>query len=319
MSGKFFQNKKVITLFFLLGIAVLQVLGRFDVLNQYYLHILTVMGMNIILVMSLNLINGYLGEFALGHAGFMGIGAYVAAVISTAMPGPWFVTYLVALGSAILAASVSSWLIGLVSFRTAGDYLAIITLGFNMIIVNVIQNIDAVGGPRGFTGIPKNTNLFVVSVCVVVTGTVLYNLVHSSHGRVWGAIRENIIAAELMGVNVNRMKNLAFTVAAGFAGLAGGLWAQYQQFITPRSFDYVKTTEILVMLYLGGVASLSGSILGVVLYTLIMELLRNFLSFDPRLAEMRMIISPLILIVVMLTKQSGLMGFREWRWLRARE
>lgn len=319
MFGKSFQNKKIVAVFFLVVVGVLQILGHFDLVNQYYLHILTVTGMNIILVMSLNLINGYLGEFALGHAGFMGVGAYVAAVISTTMPGPWFVSYFVALVAAVFIACVTSWLIGLVSFRTAGDYLAIITLGFNMIIVNVIQNIEAVGGPRGFTGIPKNTNLFFVGACVLLTITVLYNLIHSSYGRVWGAIRENVIAAELMGVNVKRMKNVAFTVAAGFAALSGGLWAQYQQFITPRSFDYVKTTEILVMLYLGGVGSLSGSILGVALYTLIMELLRNFLSFDPRLAEMRMIISPLILIVVMLTKQSGLMGFREWRWLRVKE
>jgi branched-chain amino acid transport system permease protein len=286
---------------------------------EYYIHILIVLEMNLMLVVSLNLINGYLGEFALGHAGFMGVGAYVAAVISTMMPGPWFVTYLMSLLAAVVAASFISWLIGLVSFRTAGDYLAIITLGFNMIIVNVIQNIDFVGGPRGFTGIPKNTGFLSVTACTVFTFFVLYNLIHSNYGRIWSSIRDNVIAAELMGVNVNKMKNVAFTVAAGFAGLTGALWAQYQQFITPRSFDYVRTTEILVMLYLGGVGSLSGSILGVVLYTLIMELLRNFLSFDPRLAEMRMIISPLILIVVMLTRQNGLMGFREWRWLRPKE
>ena len=146
---------------------------------------------------------------------------------------------------------------------------------------------------------------------------VLRNLIQSSFGRVWVSIRENTIAAELMGVNLLRTKNLAFTIAAAFAGLAGGLWAQSQQFITPRSFDYIKTTEILVMLYLGGMASLSGSILGVVAYTVLMEVLRNLLSaFAPELAEWRMLISPLILIVIMLTRQYGLMGHKEWRWLR---
>jgi branched-chain amino acid transport system permease protein len=298
------------------------------IFNPYYLHLLTIMGMNIILVASLNLLNGYLGEFALGHAGFMAVGAYTAALLATkvlpsaAVLPPLIGTLgllVVTLVGAMLAAALVGYLIGLVTFKTVGDYLAIITLGFNMIIVNAIQNIDLVGGPRGFTGIPKNTNFLAVVACTVLTIAVLRNLVQSSFGRLWVSIRENAIAAELMGVNLNRAKNLAFTIAAAFAGLAGGLWAQYQQFITPRSFDYIKTTEILVMLYLGGMASLSGSILGVVAYTLLMELLRNLLStFAPQLAEWRMLISPLILIVIMLTRQFGLLGNREWSWLRPR-
>ncbi len=297
-----------------------------DVLNPYYLHLLTIIGMNIILVASLNLLNGYLGEFALGHAGFMAVGAYTAALLATkflpataTLPpvlGTVFVL-LVTLGGAMLAAALVGYLIGLVTFKTVGDYLAIITLGFNMIIVNAIQNIDLVGGPRGFTGIPKNTNFLAVAACALLTIAVLRNLIQSNFGRVWVSIRENAIAAELMGVSLNRAKNQVFTIAAAFAGLAGGLWAQSQQFITPRSFDYIKTTEILVMLYLGGMASLSGSILGVVAYTVLMELLRNLLSaYAPQFAEWRMLISPLILIVIMLTRQSGLMGNREWSWLR---
>ncbi|WP_306602030.1 branched-chain amino acid ABC transporter permease [Geothrix sp. 21YS21S-2] len=297
-----------------------------DVLNPYYLHLLTIIGMNIILVASLNLLNGYLGEFALGHAGFMAVGAYTAALLATrVLPaaadlppvvGP-FCILVATLGGAMAAAALVGWLVGLLTFKTVGDYLAIITLGFNMIIVNAIQNLDFVGGPRGFTGIPKNTSFFAVAVCAVVTLAVLRNLIQSSFGRVWVSIRENAIAAELMGVAVNRAKNQVFTLAAAFAGLAGGLWAQNQQFITPRSFDYIKTTEILVMLYLGGMASLSGSILGVVAYTVLMEVLRNLLSaFAPQLTEWRMLISPLILILIMLTRQYGLMGNREWAWLR---
>jgi branched-chain amino acid transport system permease protein len=296
------------------------------ILNPYYLHVLTIIGMNIILVASLNLLNGHLGEFALGHAGFMGVGAYTAALLATkvlpsaaSLPpvvGPLFLL-IVTLGGAMAAAGLVGWLVGLVTFKTVGDYLAIITLGFNMIIVNAIQNFELVGGPRGFTGIPKYTTFFAVAVCAVITLAVLRNLIHSSFGRVWISIRENAIAAELMGVAIHRAKNQVFTLAAAFAGLAGGLWAQNQQFITPRSFDYVKTTEILVMLYLGGMASLSGSILGVVAFTVLMEVLRNLLSaFAPQLAEWRMLISPLILILVMLTRQYGLMGNREWRWLR---
>ncbi len=305
---------------FLLLTGMLQLLGDWGLFNQYYLHILTVIGMNIILVASLNLVNGYLGEFALGHAGFMAVGAYTAAIIATHSGLPLSLGMILALIGGLLAAGLAGYLIGLVTFKTVGDYLAIITLGFNMIIVNVIQNIDYIGGPRGFTGIPKGTNLWVVAVCIVLTYYVLRNLTVSSFGRIWVSIRENSIASELMGVNINQAKNLAFTVAAAFAGLAGGLWAQYQQFITPKSFDYIKTTEILVMLYLGGMGSLSGSILGVVVYTVMMEILRNILGLiDPRLVEWRMITSPVILIIIMLTRQYGLMGNREWRWLQPKK
>jgi branched-chain amino acid transport system permease protein len=297
----------------------LHFLAELGWINQYYIHILIIIGMNIILVSSLNLLNGYLGEFALGHAGFMAVGAYTAALIATHWHLPGIVTVIATLGGAMTTAAVTGYLIGLVTFKTAGDYLAIITLGFNMIIVNVIQNIDQIGGPRGFTGIPKGTNLIVVMICLGFTYSFLRTLINSNYGRVWVAIRENAIAAEMMGVNISRAKNIAFTIAAALAGLAGGLWAQYQQFITPKSFDYVKTTEILVMLYLGGMGSLSGSILGVAVYSVLMELLRNLFSFDPRLAELRTMISPLILVVIMLTRHFGLMGKREWFWIKLRE
>ncbi len=309
-----------VALAFLIVIMVLFFLGECDLFNQYYIHVLTIIGMNVILVSSLNIVNGYLGEFTLGHAGFMAIGAYTASLIAIHFNLPLVFRLMLSLSGGAIAAGLIGYLIGLVTFKTIGDYLAIITLGFNMIIVNAIQNIDYVGGPRGLVGIPKGTNLIVVGICVVLTYVILRNLVNSNYGRLWVSIRENTIASELMGVNINRIKNIAFTVAATFAGLAGGLWAQYQQFITPKSFDYIKTTEILVMLYLGGMGSLSGSILGAVFYTLMMEILRNVLSMiSPRLAEWRMIVSPLVLIIIMLTRQYGLMGNREWRWLSSRE
>jgi len=299
--------------------ASLQFLGSRDLFNHYYLHILTIIGMNIILVASLNLVNGYLGEFALGHAGFMAVGAYTAALITLKLPLPALLRLPLSLAGGVIAAGVIGYLVGLVTFKTVGDYLAIVTLGFNMIIVNAIQNIDYVGGPRGLTGIPKETNLMTVALCVVLTYWILRNLVDSIYGRMWLAIRENAIASELIGINVNRIKNLAFTIAAAFAGLAGGLYAEYQQFITPKSFDYLRTTDILVMLYLGGMGSLSGSILGVVVYTLLMEILRNVLGMiAPQLADLRMLISPLILVIIMLTRQYGLMGNREWRWLQSK-
>jgi len=302
----------------LLGAVLVQFLGKAGLFNNYYLHILAVIGMNIILVASLNLVNGYLGEFALGHAGFMAVGAYAAALIALKLPLPELLRLPVSLAGGTLAAGVVGYLVGLVTFKTVGDYLAIVTLGFNMIIVNAIQNIDYLGGPRGLTGIPKGTDLVTVALCTVLTYWILRNLVDSIYGRMWLSIRENAIAGELIGIDVNRVKNFAFTIAAAFAGLAGGLYAEYQQFITPKSFDYLKTTDLLVMLYLGGMGSLSGSILGVVFYTLLMELLRNILGLvAPQLADLRMLLSPLILVLIMLTRQYGLMGNREWRWLLA--
>lgn len=317
-AGSYFSGFSAVSICTLVVTGILQLLGNMDWFNQYYLHILAIIGMNIILVASLNLVNGYLGEFALGHAGFMAIGAYSAALISLHAGLPTYLRMPLSLLGGVVASGLIGYLIGLLTFKTVGDYLAIITLGFNMIIVNTIQNIEFMGGPRGLTGIPKGTNLFTIFVCVVLTYTVLRNLVNSKYGRMWISIRENSIASELIGVNINRIKNVAFTVAATFAGLAGGLWAQYQQFITPKSFDYLKTTDILVMLYLGGMGSLSGSILGVVFYTVSMELLRNVLGLiAPQLADLRMLLSPLILIVIMLTRQYGLMGNREWRWLQS--
>lgn len=313
-------NWERLSLLYLIFAGVLQLLSDAGWVNQYYIHVLLIINLNIILVASFNLVNGYLGEFSLAHAGFMGIGAYAAGLLAIKLPLPFLVTMPLALLGGVLAAGLIGYLIGLITFKTVGDYLAIITLGFSAIIVNVIQNIDYVGGPRGLTGIPKTVNFFTVAFCFVLTYYVLRNLVNSNYGRVWVAIRENVIASELIGVNINRAKNFAFTIAAAFAGLAGGLLAQYQQYITPTSFNYLKTTDLLVMLYLGGMGSLSGSILGVCAYTLTMELLRNLLSMiDPTLAEWRMILSPLILVVIMLTRQYGLMGNREWSWMRPRE
>lgn len=325
-TAKPFFRWSIISLIYLVMIFLLQLVEKAPWMNGYYLHILTIVGLNIILVASLNLVNGFLGEFALGHAGFMCIGAYTAAVIATKLTLPAFIPGVVApyvqlvlaLAGGFLMAGLIGYLVGLLTFKTVGDYLAIITLGFNMIIVNAIQNLDFLGGPRGYVGIPKSTNLFIVSVCVVLTFIVLRRIIFSNYGRTWISIRENPIAAEMMGVNINRAKNVAFTIAAAFAGLAGGLLAQYQQYINPSMFDYSKITDILVMLYLGGMGSLSGSILGATSYTILMEILRMVLSaIDPRLAEWRMIISPLVLVIIMRTSQAGLMGNREWRWMRS--
>lgn len=289
-------------------------IGPVELGNAYYLHILTLIGINVILVASLNLVNGYLGEFAIGHAGFLAVGAYASSVVTLLFHQPFWV----ALPVGIAAAGAAGYLIGLPAFKTFGDYLAIITLGFNMIIVNIIQNLDIVGGPRGWGGQPKATTFLVVAVATLATLVILRNLVYSNYGRVWLAIRENEIAAEMMGIDIMRYKLIAFVVAAAFAGLAGGLWAHYQQYIHPSSFTYLRTTDLLVMLYLGGMGSLSGSVLGVTIMTVLLEVLRGVLS-KFNLVEWRMVISPLVLIVIMLTRPQGLMGNREFAFVPRRE
>src|SRR5271157_3920340 len=282
-----------------------------DLLNPYVVQILMYVGINMILTLSLNLVNGYMGEFSVGHAGFMGIGAYVAAILTVAVLPRAFAVWafpavLVAGG---LAAAAAGLIVAYPSFRTRGDYLAIVTLAFNMIVKSVLENIDALVGPRGYLGMPRLTNLFWVAAWVLITLTVLRNLVHSNFGRGIMAIREDEMAANLTSVDTRRLKLYAFLISAFFTGLAGGLYAHLLQFINPRSFSILKSTDMLVMVYLGGVGSLTGSLLGAVIFTVLMELLR-FLGI------WRWVVGPLLLVLLMIFRPQGLMGFKEAPWLR---
>ncbi len=290
-----------------LGVGM-EALGQFEIIDGYVMQVIELIGINIILVASLNLINGFLGEFAIGHAGFMALGAYISAIGTVKFHLPFVVALLV---GGLLTAGVA-YLIGIPAFKTFGDYLAVITLGFNMIIVNLLNNIEYVGGPRGMVGLPKSTNFLWVFATTILTLVILRNLVYSNYGRVWIAIRENVIAAEMMGINVNRAKLKAFAIAGFFAGLAGALWGHMLQYINPSSFTYLKSTDMLVMLYLGGLGSLTGSVLGATLMTGLLEVLRDF-------GVWRMVISPLILLIIMLTRPLGLLGNREPRFVVPKE
>jgi len=298
-------------LFWLVILAVgasIEILGRFEVIDGYIMQVIELIGINVVLVASLNLINGFLGEFAIGHAGFMALGAYLSAIGTVKLHLPFAVAFLA--GGLITA--LAAYLIGIPAFKTFGDYLAVITLGFNMIIVNLLNNIEYVGGPRGMVGLPKSTNFIWVFATAILTLVILRNLVYSNYGRVWIAIRENTIAAEMMGVNVNSAKLKAFAIAGFFAGLAGALWGHMLQYINPSSFTYLKSTDMLVMLYLGGLGSLTGSVLGATVMTGLLEVLRD-------LGVWRMVISPLILLIIMLTRPLGLFGNREPRFVVPKE
>jgi branched-chain amino acid transport system permease protein len=280
------------------------------VLNPYIVQILMYVGINMILTLSLNLVNGYMGEFSVGHAGFMGIGAYAASILTVwVLPrawAPWAFPAVLVVGG--LAAAVAGLVVAFPSFRTRGDYLAIVTLAFNMIVKSVLENLEVVGGPRGFLGMPRLTNLFWVAAWVLITLLVLRRLVYSNFGRGITAIREDEVAANLTGVDTRRLKLYAFLISAFFAGVAGGLFAHLLQFINPRSFSIIKSTDMLVMVYLGGVGSLTGSLLGATIFTVLMEVLRP-------LGLWRWVIGPLLLVLLMIFRPRGIMGFKEWKWL----
>lgn len=268
-----------------------------EILNDFYIDTLVLLGINIILAVSLNLINGFTGQFSIGHAGFMSVGAYVSAILTIYFEIPFPIALLG--GSA--AAALAGFAIGLPTLRLKGDYLAIATLGFGEIIRIVWLNTDYVGGASGLNGISKFTDWTWTFFLTVLTVIVIQNIVRSTHGRAMIAVRENEIAAEAMGVNVTRYKVYAFVVGAFFAGLAGGLTAHYFYIIQPNSFNFIKSFEILVFVVLGGLGSTTGVILGTILLTLLFTFLQGW-------PELRMIIYSLILILTMIFRPKGLLG-----------
>lgn len=289
----------------------------YPLLSPYFELILIYIGINIILTVSLNLVNGYMGEFSVGHAGFMAIGAYTAAVLTVQVfpreAGPFI--FPLALLAGGVAAGIAGLVLAIPSFRTRGDYLAIVTLAFNMIVRNGIENVEALGGPRGYLGIDKLNNLAWAFVFVVGAVYLARNFIYSSVGRGVLAIREDETAAELVGVNSRQVKILTFVFSAFLAGIAGGLFAHTLQFINPKSFTILKSTEMLVMVYLGGVASLGGSILGATIFTVVMEGLRSVLEMAQIGAEWRAVVMPLLLVCLMLFRPRGIMGMREFAFL----
>ncbi|MEI6501178.1 MAG: branched-chain amino acid ABC transporter permease [Armatimonadota bacterium] len=294
------------------------VLPHYGLINAYIELVLKYIGINIILTVSLNLINGYMGEFSVGHAGFMAIGAYAGAILTREVfpraLGPYL--FPVALLGGGLAAAIAGLALAFPSFRTRGDYLAIVTLAFNMIVKSGIENLDVIGGPRGYMGIDKLTTLPWVYLCVVLSVLFARNLIYSRFGRGVLAIREDETAAGLVGVNTRQVKMIVFVCSAFLAGIAGVLFAHELQFINPKSFTILKSTDMLVMVYLGGVASLGGSILGATVFTVVLEALRPALDFLHISQEWRLVVAPLFLILLMLLRPRGIMGNREFWFLK---
>ena len=273
--------------------------------NRYYLGIAIDIGINIVLAVSLNLINGHTGQFSLGHAGFMAVGGYTAASITlalsrhvssgVALPALFLVALLVGGGMAALVGLA----VGAPSLRVRGDYLAIVTLGFGEIIRVIFQNMESVGAASGLKGIPGYTNLFWAWGLAAVTVYVVAGLVNSTYGRGFIAVHDDEVAASAMGINPTRYKVTAFVIGAFFSGVAGGLYAHHKQFLSPTGFDFMKSIDIVVMVILGGMGRTAGVILAAIVLTILPEALRGFASY-------RMILYSLLIITLMMARPQGL-------------
>lgn len=305
----------------LLAMAVVLILQTFveDNMNPYFFQIMMFAGINVILAVSLNLVNGFTGQFSMGHAGFMSVGGYTSAYITTqvfAANPEWLEdpirsggTFFVSLIAGGIAATAAGYCVGLPSLRLRGDYLAIVTLGFGEIIRVIFLNMDSVGGPRGMSGLPPLATFGWVFGFVVLTVFCVWRVIHSAHGRVLLAIREDEIAGTAMGVNTTQGKVRAFALGAFFAGIAGGLFAHYLRTLNPGIFDFNRSFEIIIMVVLGGMGSISGSIVAALFLTVLKEVLRPLQQITG--VDLRMVIYSLVLIVMMLTRPKGMFGTSE--------
>jgi branched-chain amino acid transport system permease protein len=311
----------IFALLFLVGIALNYSVDAFIQLTLIYVMI------NMILAMSLNLVNGFTGQFSLGHAGFMAVGAYTSAFLSTiipAFPGPMqFVYFWILALAGGWAAALAGYLVGLPSLRLRGDYLAIVTLGFGEIIRVVLLNTPAVGGARGMYGISGpadwNAGSFTISkfvfgyahalYWVIACFFVVHRLIRSSHGRAFLSVREDEIAAEAMGINTTQAKVRAFVLSSFFAGVAGSIFAHYSNYLNPSTFTFTKSVDAVIMVVLGGMGSLSGSLMAAAIITILPEALRPLQELTG--LDLRMVIYSLCLILLMILRPKGLMGNKE--------
>ncbi len=287
--------------------------GVSGALDPYLLDVLIGIGINVILAVSLNLVNGHTGQFSLGHAGFMAVGAYLSAAI-TVFAGPRLLgpdagllasslLFLAALLVGGLSAAIAGLAVGVPSLRLRGDYLALVTLGFGEIIRVTFQNVSVLGGALGLNGIPYYTTISWVLGFAGLTVFTVTCLVNSTYGRGFLATHDDEIAAEAVGLDTTRYKITAFVIGAFFAGIAGGLYGHFKLTITPTGFDFTRSIEVVVMVILGGMGNTVGVILAAILLTVLPEVLRP-------VAEYRMIIYSLLLIILMIARPQGLFNLR---------
>jgi branched-chain amino acid transport system permease protein len=297
-----------------------------DQINPYVVQVLILVGINVILATSLNLINGITGQFSLGHAGFMAVGAYTTGVLVNylaaqgRLEGHEWLALLLFLPLGGLVAAGMGLIVGIPTLRLTGDYLAIATLGFGEIIRIIITNTQSIGPfeVRGSQGlrVPVISDFFWTFAWVVVCVVCVWRIAHSTKGKAFLAVREDEIAAAAMGVNTTAYKVLAFVIGAFFAGVAGGLQATYFFLIDPKGFGFMESVTIVVMVVLGGSGSITGVILAAILLTWLPEQLRSLQALH--VEDYRKVVYSLLLIVMMLVRPEGLLGRRELWWTRKR-
>lgn len=321
------RNYSVQLILIMLG-GIITYLAYEEILGLYYLTVLMFMGVNIILSTSLNLVNGNMGEFSCGHAGFMCVGAYTASLLGVLLFAKdkiygdpllnpelaiYFFPFVIIAGG--IVAAFAGLLVAIPSYKTRGDYLAIITIAANYIIISLIENIGSIGGSRGFMGMKKVVNsmedavylpwmVIWVFVFTILAIWIIRRYLSSTFGKGVNAICQDEVAAEIMSVNTNKMKTITFMLSSGLAGVAGALFAYIIGYVNPGSFTILKSTEVMVMVYLGGMGSLSGAVISAILFTILIELLRGF-------GIWKWVIIPLTLILIMQFRPEGLMGHRE--------
>lgn len=286
----------------IVSFVVLTILMKVGIIGSYYSITLYNIFINIILAVSLNLVIGVCGQFSLGHAGFMCIGAYCAGIMVKMMPNMTGLAIGVLLG--FVLSTIVALIVSIPTLRLKGDYLAIATLGFAEIVRILVQNMEITNGAAGLNGIPKLTTFPLLFVCSVISILVVCNFTHSASGRACLSIREDEIASEAMGINTTKYKVIAFVIGALLASLAGALFACNFYVIKPDQFTFNKSIDILVMVVFGGMGSMTSSVLAAVAIGIIHVVLANF-------SEIRMIIYGLALVGIMIFKPTGILGTKE--------
>lgn len=304
--------------------------------DDYTGRLLAFIAINVILATSLNLINGFTGQFSIGHAGFMAVGAYASAFFtvefgksvqnSLAFLGETVsssIVLLIAIVIGAIIAAIMGLIVGIPSLRLKGDYLAIVTLGFAEIIRIVILNIDRVGGATGYTVSDFTANFFWIGIFAALTVVIVHNIVKSDMGRALVSIREDELAAEAMGVNTTRYKVISFVISSSFAGIAGVLFAHYNKFLSTNDFSFIKSIEVIIMIVLGGMGSMTGAIIGAIVVTLLPEMLRQLPDVQVgattiKFADLRLVVFALILVLTMILRPQGILGTKEFglNWLK---
>lgn len=314
------MNRQLRDLIVLSGLVAVIGYSTTQFVPPYFQTILALCGINIILAVSLNLVNGFTGQFSMGHAGFMAVGAYSAAAVTTLLlpalqieisssPFLEFSLFAISIWIGGFIAALAGLAVGVPSLRLRGDYLAVVTLGFGEIIRITILNIEAIGGARGMIGIPQITNLYWIVGLVIVCMVGLRRLLRSTPGKQFMAVRDDETATLAMGLSTTKIKVRAFVFSSFLAGVAGALFAHQQAYLNPSTFNFNYSFQIVAMVVLGGMGSLSGSAIAAILLTALPEALRPLQEITG--VDLRMVIYALVLIVLMLNRPQGIFGSRE--------